>query len=117
MNTINVYEITEEKAITLESGIKLRDMVIQILKTQDSFVTLDFANVKQFTTMFFNASIGYLVSYLGPEQVIKQVRIKNLSNLGEKSYMRSYNNAKNKYYNNQELINKIDEIINNTDEI
>lgn len=117
MSRINVYEITGDKAITLESGIKLRDKVLNVIKTQESCVTLDFMDVKQFTTMFFNASIGYLVSYLGPDKVVNQINIENLSILGEKSYQRSYDNAKTKYYNNQDLTNKIDEIINNTDEI
>ena len=116
MNIINIYKITGEKAITLEAGKKLRDEILKLLETQESCVILDFKDVKQFTTMFFNASIAYLVSYLGPDRVINQLVINNLSDLGKKSYQRSYDNAEKKYYNNQELIDKIEQIINNADE-
>lgn len=119
MKEINVFEIIGDKAITLDAGIRLRDAIITSLENQTEEVLLDFNNVKQFTTMFFNSSIGYLVSYIGSNKVSEQIKFKNLSTLGQKSYDRSFKNAELKHENSSNDLNKkIEEIINNiTEEI
>lgn len=92
MITINVNEIAIY-AMFEQDGTKLREAIIEALK-KDEVVQLDFKGVDYFTTMFFNASIGWLVLEEGPLYVENKVKVINLSELGKMTWQHSFENAK-----------------------
>ena len=91
MTTISVQSIAQY-AMFEQDGIRLREAIINTLKNE-KIVELDFDGVEYFTTMFFNASIGWLVLFKGPSYVKDRILFKNLSELGEQTWQHSFDNA------------------------
>lgn len=99
-----------QMAMTEDAGLQLRKEM-QAAMEQSQSVVLDFEGIELFATPFFNASIGYFVMKLSPEQYKMQVRVVNLSDLGKETYAHSFQNAVAVYENdiNLEMIGKITE--------
>ena len=105
VNNICTYAISEA------SGIKLRESVQELLKSYD-VVELDFTGITMFTTPFFNASIGYFILKWGPEVTKDKIQIveATLSEMGHLTLSHSEDNAID-FYNNQDLKEKVGEIV------
>lgn len=94
MATIIIKEITSS-ALSEKSGLLLRNAIEDILKginTNDNIV-LDFSDIRLFGSSFFNSSIGFLIKKYGENFIIQKIKLENLSDLGRKTYERSYSNA------------------------
>lgn len=91
MTTIKVQTITQY-AMFEQDGITLREAIADEIRKGNT-VQLDFQGVEYFTTMFFNASIGWLVLNEGPEYVEKNIAPINLSELGKSTWDHSFDNA------------------------
>lgn len=89
--TIKVNEVCNY-AIFEQDGIKLREAILSQLDKKEQIV-LDFENIQFFATMFFNASIGWLVLRYGPEWINEKISKINLSDLGETTWKHSFDNA------------------------
>ena len=74
-------------------GVKLREQILAAWAQGTTLVTLDFQGIELFATMFFNASIGWLILYKNPDYVSKHLQCINLSSLGKETYQHSYKNA------------------------
>lgn len=74
-------------------GVKLRKQILAAWAQGTTLVTLDFQGIELFATMFFNASIGWLILYKNPDYVSKHLQCINLSSLGKETYQHSYDNA------------------------
>ena len=83
------------KAASEENGFKLRNRIQPILEKGDS-VLLDFTNIIDYSTMFFNASIGYIISKNSPK-VLEKIKFENMTNAGNIAFTHSVDNAKRKY--------------------
>lgn len=97
--------------LTENNGLILRNKIETVLKelSVNDTIILDFKNLNLFATPFFNASIGYLVLKLGPENFIKIFKLEEISELGKNTYQHSYENAVEMYNKktNIEIIGKI----------
>lgn len=91
MNTIKVKDICQF-AMFEQDGVKLREEIQGLLKKGEK-IQLDFSDVEFFTTMFFNASVGWIVLNLGPEILNENVTAIHLNTLGKTTWEHSYNNA------------------------
>ena len=110
MITIKVKDICQF-AMFEQDGINLREKIQNALSTGDT-ILLDFDGISFFTTMFFNASVGWLVLNKGPEMVKKKITKINLNELGKTTWEHSYNNAIKLRENNDylEAVKTFDEI-------
>lgn len=90
VNTIVVKDICSYAMFDTD-GEKLRD-AINANWDADTII-LDFKGIQLFATMFFNASIGWLVMQYGEEEVVQRIKPCNLSRLGEETYQHSFENA------------------------
>ena len=73
--------------------------------------------LQNFTTLFFNFSTGYFINLLGKENYDRVFELRNLNDLGESTYIHSYNNSvKNDLKGSEEMQAQIMDIINSTDE-
>lgn len=109
---INVEQILrEDRAITIDAGIDLRNEILLQLQNPENAVILDFKNVKLFTTAFFNASIGYLVEELGIKDVRDRIEYINISELGEQVYTACLENAEFIVNNPNNILDQIDAIL------
>ena len=79
-------------AIFEQDGVALREKIMDVYDNGEN-VTLDFEGISLFATMFFNASVGWLVLRDGPETVNSRIKYINLSELGETTWKHSFNNA------------------------
>ena len=91
MITINVKDISQY-AMFEQDGIKLREAILKALQHEE-MVILDFEGVDFFTTMYFNASIGWLVLTKGPSYVAEKIKTNNISELGQLTWKHSFENA------------------------
>jgi len=91
--TINIKSLCEY-AMFENDGEKLRENIEEYWKEDKTdIVILDFSDVDMYATMFFNASIGWLVLHYGEEIVKERLRVENLTKLGEETWKHSYENA------------------------
>lgn len=79
-------------AIFEQDGIRLREEILKYYGKGDT-ITLDFTDISLFATMFFNASIGWLVLKDGAEVVSNNIIYTNLSVLGQATWKHSFENA------------------------
>ncbi len=87
---INKYTKT---ALSVESGEIIRNVIIEAFSqnnTED--IILDFSGITLFATMFFNASVGYLVKERR-DDIMNRIKLSNLSALGKRTYDHSVQNA------------------------
>ncbi len=112
-NCIKIKDIVN-MAITEEQGLKLRKKIGEIIESQDEIV-LDFEDIKLFTTMFFNASIGYYILQYSPEKCKNIFNLKNISKVGEQTYKHSFENAEEIFKDENKLAiirNVTEQVIN-----
>lgn len=81
-------------AVFEQDGIKLREAILREM-AQGNDITLDFEGIDLFATMFFNASIGWIVLRDGPEVIEHNVSYTNLTELGQSTWEHSFQNAIN----------------------
>lgn len=75
-------------------GEVLRKKVLDVLKrSPENTVVLDFEGISMFATMFFNASIGWILLHEKSELISSRISTRNLSELGEETWRHSYENA------------------------
>ncbi len=72
---------------------KLLDLAIAPLTERGELVSIDFSDVRHYTTAFFNEAFGKYLVQLGPDQYEKQFQLTNLSKVGEMCYRISFENA------------------------
>lgn len=90
---INVKQLCEY-AMFEEDGIRLREEIVKLWnENAENIVVLDFKGVDMFATMFFNASIGWLILHYGEENVNSRIQTENLNQLGDDTWKHSYDNA------------------------
>jgi len=108
MNTVYVSEVLEsQKAISTESGELILSLVLTALSSNEN-VIVDFSNIRQYTTMFFNAFVANLIiNHITQEEFEKRVTLTGLSALGNATYEKSYNNALKFDKNTASIINEI----------
>lgn len=108
MSTIIVSQVLNgTKAISADSGQKIRDNVLATLQDNDN-VTVDFSGIRQYTTMFFNAFVADLIiNHISPAIFDEKVELTGLSQLGKSTYLKSYNNALNYDKDNASIKNEI----------
>ena len=70
---------------------------IQPLVDAGEKIVLDFSEIKLFTTLFFNNALAKYVLEMGPEAYSHRFEVKNLSEVGETTYLHSMENAKDYY--------------------
>lgn len=93
MKTIYVQDISHFAAFD-EDGKTLRREILSVLDADPTEkIELDFSGITMFSTMFFNASIGYLALKKGVDYIREHISYKNLSALGEMTYTHSIENA------------------------
>lgn len=94
METIIIKEITHS-ALSETSGLLLRNKLEAIISklNDNDILILDFTDIRLFGSSFFNSSIGFLVKKYGKEFVTQRIKLSNISDLGQKTYDRCYDNA------------------------
>lgn len=81
MNIIKVFNIVGANAISIQSGTNLYDKIhADIFSGQE--VCLDFSEVELFASPFFNASIGRLLKDVELTDLLKRLKINNISQVG-----------------------------------
>lgn len=96
MKTIIVSEVLDStKAISADSGEKLLNTTLSALKTNDKII-IDFSNIRQYTTMFFNAFVAnMIINHMSQKDYARKINLIGLSPLGQATYEKSYKNALN----------------------
>lgn len=86
-------------ALSEANGIILRQKIEEFIPnlTDDTFIILDFSDIRLYASPFFNACISFLVNKYSPDFVLKKLKLENITELGEKTYLKSYNNAVEDY--------------------
>lgn len=116
MISIKVNNILQS-AFSNEQAEILREEIQKYIDDNDR-IELDFSGITKYTTLFFNFSTGYYVNLLGKEKYDSIFEIKNLNDLGESTYLHSYNNSvKNDLHRSKEMEEQIWDIINSSDEV
>lgn len=93
MKTICVHDLSPFAAFD-EDGKTLRHKILSVWEADPTEkIELDFSGITMFSTMFFNASVGYLALRKGVDYIHEHLSCKNLSPLGETTYTHSIENA------------------------
>lgn len=117
MTEIKVNDFLQS-AFSNEQAEILKKEIKKSVENKEDKIVLDFDGITKFTTLFFNFSTGYFLSSLGKEKYDKMFEIINLNDLGESTYIHSYNNSvRNELKGSEEIQAQIMNIINNTDEM
>lgn len=83
-NVIKIYDFTKEFAVEAKVGERINELIKNILK-KDSFVCLDFSNVKIVLTAFLKEVIGSYIEDLSEEEFAEKIRIINLPEYSNKT--------------------------------
>ncbi|MBQ3441892.1 MAG: STAS-like domain-containing protein [Selenomonadaceae bacterium] len=76
------------------------EKIVAVLKAElpnlsdGDVLSFDFSNVKFFTTLFFNIAFTSLLKEMPFEEYSKKIVLENLSEVGERAYKHSLENAK-----------------------
>lgn len=108
--TISISSFSKEAA-SKTAGEKLKDHIITALSSGDNII-IDFSNMSRFASPFFNNSFASLALVYGFD-VIRQIKLVNITETGRQTYETSLENAR-LLSNNPEFTLAIDKIINNT---
>lgn len=113
-----MYDIKLNKLCTMalskKDGMMIREQIQKALESYEK-VTVDFEGITKFATPFFNSCFAYFILELSPEEYQNRIFVCNLTALGEKSYDRATQNAKNYYSLSSENKIDINDIINSAD--
>ncbi len=74
---------------------------------------MDFEDIKLFTIMFFNASIGYYILKYSPEKCKNIFSLKNISKVGEQTYKHYFENVEDIFKD----VSKVDIIRSVTEQV
>ncbi len=89
---LGIKELIGTRCIIKEDGQKIYDIIHDPLK-QGKTVTLDFRDVTQFASPFFNFAIGQLLKDINEEDLRKLLKITNLNGVGHHVIKRVIENA------------------------
>ncbi len=106
---IKVYELFGEFCITLDDGIKLREMMLEAIEQSDK-VLVSFENVSVFMSTFFNAAFGALLEQFSKQDIEKKIELENMSEDGRFVLERVLERAEI-YYGNQISREAINDLI------
>lgn len=81
---IKVAELVGARALTLEDGNRLHDLILPPLKTSTG-VRLDFQGVTDVSTAFLNTAVGQLYAEVPASDLREFLKIENLSESAERS--------------------------------
>ena len=86
--------INRNNATSQGNAILLRDHIIKILsEKEEKSVIVDFSDINNYTILFFNFSLSYLICKCGLEWFDKFIHVEGLSELGQYFYTLSRINA------------------------
>lgn len=108
MINIKISDFSREAA-SQTKGIQLREQMERLLKEAKSF-SVDFDGISRFASPFFNNSFASLALIYG-FNAIENIRLLNLSEIGNLAYSTSMDNAR-LLSNNPDYVEKINNIIN-----
>lgn len=97
------------RCIVAEDGQKLHDAVVALLRDKED-VILDFSEVRQYASPFFNFSIGQLLNDVSEEDLRKYLHLEGLNETGRLVVERVIENA-SKYKNNKDYRTIVDDIL------
>lgn len=99
-------------ALSEKSGSELRERILSAYSNDpNDTITLDFDEIGLYATMFFNASIGFLIQE-NMTDIINKINIINITPLGSKTLEHSKANAN--FIKNSKNKAEIENIVNNT---
>ncbi|RQT33416.1 STAS-like domain-containing protein [Burkholderia contaminans] len=78
---IRIIDEIGPRCIIADDGQKIHDRIVSALKSGTN-VNLDFTDVRQFASPFFNYAIGQLFSEFSEDVVRKCVHLDNLNEIG-----------------------------------
>lgn len=96
-STIMVSEYIKS-GFSPEDANKMVPIIDNALKelADGEMIMLDFTDVKFFTTLFFNLTLGRLLNQMSIDEYDKKIKLINLSDVGNVAYQHSLDNAKRK---------------------
>lgn len=106
---INIKENIGPRCIIKEDGQKIYDAIYEVLKRGET-VTLDFKDVSQFASPFFNFAIGQLLKDIKEADLRHLLHIENLNETGKMVVERVIENAA-KYHGNKDYRKIVDDIL------
>lgn len=107
---LNIYESFGENCMTQEAGQQLYEEIYPALRSGQP-VALDFAGVKRFLSVFFNFAISQLLRDIDPDTLDCLLTVSNLSPVGQQTYDRVLENAKQYYALDEKGQENIDAIV------
>jgi len=105
-----IRELIGEKCMTQQAGQQLYEMIYPKLQAGQT-VELDFIGVKRFLSVFFNFAIGQLLRDLDPTVLLRLLTVANLTPIGQQTYDRVLDNAKQYYSLNEQEQDAVDTIV------
>lgn len=108
MLSIKISDFSNEAA-SKTKGIELRKIIEPMIKNNISF-SVDFQGISRFASPFFNNSFASLALIYGFE-IIEQINVINLSEVGVLAFNTSMENAK-LLSTNPDFVEKLNNIIN-----
>ncbi|WP_409294872.1 STAS-like domain-containing protein [Pseudomonas sp. KCJK8670] len=96
---IQIFETYGPRCITDTDGQKLHDEVLPHLRDSTD-VYLDFTNVRQFASPFFNYSVGQLLNDVTEDELRKFLHLEGLNETGRSVVERVISNASKNKSNN-----------------
>ncbi|MFM0512068.1 STAS-like domain-containing protein [Paraburkholderia sp. RL17-373-BIF-A] len=106
---LNIQAEVGSRCIVAEDGQRIHDLIIGALKDGEN-VFLDFENVRQFASPFFNFSVGQLLSDVSEETLRNLLHLENLNDVGRLVVERVIANA-SKYQGNEDYKKIVDDIL------
>ena len=106
---ILINKMIGPRCITKEDGQRVYEAIHENLKNSES-VELDFENVSQFASPFFNFAIGQLLKDIKEDGLRKLLQIKNMDKAGRLVVERVMENAA-RYHGNEDYKKIVDEIL------
>ncbi len=105
-----ILELVGENCMTQQAGQQVYELIYPDLHSGQT-VELDFAGVKRFLSVFFNFAIGQLMRDIDSEALSNLLKVSNLTPVGQQTYERVFENAKQYYSLNEQEQTTIDAIV------
>lgn len=104
---VKVFDLVGKNAISMQSGMKLHDVIANNLLSGEK-VEIDFSDVALFASPFFNASVGVLLKDVSIESLMDKMKIVNCSEVGLGLLNTVIQNALNYYNSAKEISDALD---------
>ncbi|MBF0553256.1 MAG: STAS-like domain-containing protein [Nitrospirae bacterium] len=104
-----IKELIGPRCIIKEDGQKIYEMIHGPL-LQGEVVSLDFSDVNQFASPFFNFAFGQLLKNITKEELERLLHFVNLNDTGKNVFERVIENAV-KYYADKDYRKIVDDIL------